>query len=89
MPGLALINARITAGQATWQIKGEGDATPIILAQGAHAGELFVADFADPNYEGIVASLRVVHASNETAEAAGGVLSIPGHGAWPVICMFE
>ena len=65
------------------------DAAPIVMVQRAIVGQLIVADFADPNVEKIVASLRVVQVENDIGVAAAGVLSIPGVGAWPVSCEIE
>lgn len=89
VPGFAVVETRITAKGQTWQTRAEDGATPITLVQGAIVGDMIVADYADPNVEQILVSLRVVRAENDIDFAAGGVLSIPGVGAWPVACEID
>ena len=89
VPGFAVVNAHITALERTWDTGGQEGAEPIVMAQGAIVGDLIVADFTDPNVEGIVASLRVVQIHNDTGMAAAGVLSMPGIGIWPVTCVLD
>ena len=89
VPGFAVVDAVITTKDRAWTIRAQDGAAPIVLVQGAVIGDLTVADFADPNVENIVASLRVVRADNEQGFAAAGVLSIPGVGAWPLVCEID
>ena len=89
VPGFAVVGARIAAGDRTWEMNPAGDATPIVRAQGAVWGELTLADFTDENAEEVLVSLRVVRAENDVDYAAAGTLSIPGTGAWPVVCEID
>ncbi len=89
VPGFAVVGTRITAKGKAWDLHALDGAAPIVLVQGAIAGDLILADFADPNVERIVASLRVVRIENDIDVAAGGVLSIPGVGVWPVVCEID
>lgn len=89
VPGFAVVGARIDAAGQAWDMNATDGATEIALAQGAVVGDLIVADFSDPNAEKIIVSLRVVHATNDVSAAAAGTLSIPGVGAWPMICEID
>ena len=89
VPGFAVVRARFTAKDQDWDTLGEDGATPIVMVQRAMVGDLIVADFADPNVENIVVSLRVVRVENDVDVAAAGVISIPGVGVWPVACEIE
>ena len=90
VPGFAVVEARIGAGDQDWAMHGRDGATEIVLLQGAVVGDQIIADFGDPNYENVVASLRLTQAEDEDGmSVAGGVLSIPGVGAWPVVCDIE
>lgn len=90
VPGFAVVEARIGAGDQDWAMHGRNGATPIVLLQGAVLGDLTIADFGDPNYEWVVASLRLVSGEDEDGlVVAGGVLSIADVGTWPVVCDIE
>lgn len=90
VPGFAVVEARIGAGDKDWAMHGRDGAEEIVLLQAAIIGDLTVADFGDTNYEDVVASLRIVHAEDKDGLlVAGGVLSIPGVGAWPLVCEIE
>ncbi len=89
VPGFAVAEARITANDQSWDTSARDGAAPIVLVQGAIVGDLIVADFADPNVENVVVSLRDVRAENDHGFAAGGVLSIAGIGVWSVSCVID
>lgn len=89
VPGLAVVEARIHAGDQNWAMHGRDGGTEIVLLQGAVVGDMTIADFGDPNYENVVVSLRVLRGSIDIDYAAAGVLSIPGVGVWPVVCEIE
>lgn len=89
VPGFAALNARFTTKDKMWSTSEEPGSIPVEMTQGASFGQMVVADYVDPNYEQILVSLRVVSVSNDIDVAAGGVLSIPGVGVWPVVCEME
>ena len=90
VPGFAVVEARIGVGDKDWAMHGRDGAEEIVLLQGAVIGDQTIADFGDTNYERVVVSLRLVHAEDEHGLlVAGGVLSIPGTGAWPLVCQIE
>ena len=93
VPGLALIGFRIDAGDDVWQMtSGSGqdipDAQPMRLVQGATEAGRTVIDFADPNFERIIASIRLVTTSTDEGFAEAGTLAMPGIGVWPVVCAY-
>lgn len=89
VPGFAVVEARLGAGDQDWAMHGRDGATEIVLLQGAVIGDLTIADFGDPNYENVVASLRVIRTETDEDVAAAGTLSIAGVGVWPVVCDIE
>jgi hypothetical protein len=48
--------------------------------------KLLKATVVDENRENVLAELHVVLTSSETFDAKGGVLTVPGKGAWVVSC---
>lgn len=88
VPGFAVVAATFSTEDATWSTLPERG-TEITLAQAAVIGALIVADFADPNAMEIVVSLRLVRGDPALSSEAAGMLSIPGHGEWPVTCVLE
>ncbi|MEM0950250.1 MAG: hypothetical protein AAGK37_22865 [Pseudomonadota bacterium] len=88
-PGFPVVGARIATADRAWSMIAEDDAEQIEFVQGAITGAFIVADFADENVENIVVSLRLVRVENDTGVASAGVLSLPGVGAWPVVCEID
>ena len=93
VPGLALVGAQVEANGQVWQMTGGSDeaipgAVPMMLAQGAADRGRLIIDFTDPNFERIIASVRLVSASTDEGFAEAGTLAIPGVGVWPLICEY-
>ena len=93
VPGLALIGFRIDAGDQDWQmtdglIRDNPDAQPMTLLQGATEAGRTAIDFTDPNFERIIASIRLVTTSTDEGFAEAGTLAMPGIGVWPVVCEY-
>ncbi|MEO1308190.1 MAG: hypothetical protein AAFV38_09760 [Pseudomonadota bacterium] len=91
VPGIALVSASFTANGQSWATTASGgtpepDVTPVAVAQAAYDSGQTLIDFVDPNFEQIVASVRLVHADNDAGFAIAGVLAVEGHGVWPMIC---
>lgn len=86
-PGLSALSAEIKAAGKVWTTaEGVADTIQIIPAQSASVDNRLYLDFADPNYEGVVAEIRLFWAEEETDPVYGGVLRIADHGVWPISC---
>jgi hypothetical protein len=86
-PGLTPLGAEIKAAGNTWTTEaGVADTIQVISAQSAAVDTRLYLDFADPNYEGIVAEIRLFWAEEESDPVYGGTLRIAGHGVWPISC---
>ncbi len=84
---LAIISAHITANGKVWSTQpGKGE-TEIIVGQGARDRGWLVADFTDPNVERIIASLRLVSASEGDDYVLAGTLVIKGESAHALNCL--
>ena len=60
--------------------------TPLAIADSFfNDKELFVT-LTDADHDAILAELRVFVVSNESGDAKGGVVSVPGKGVWAVSC---
>ena len=86
VPGLAIVSASISAGGQDWSIVEANGAIPIIVAQGAHDGPRTIIDFADPQYNEIIASVRIVSAVEGDDYRSVGLLRIPGVGVFSMLC---
>lgn len=89
VPGFAVVGALVTTKTKTWVMNHTAKGAPIAMAQGAVLSPWIVADFTDPNHEQILVSLRIAQMDTDDGRAAGGVLSIPGVGIWPVSCELD
>lgn len=87
VPVLAVLGATATDGTDTWSTREIENARPMILGQGFMDDRQVLVDFTDPNVEGVIVSLRLVHMSGEKSFAEAGVLSIEGSGVFPVQCI--
>jgi len=86
VPGLAIISATIHVGDQSWSIYEREGATPIVVAQGVYESGRTIIDFADANVEEIVASVRLFSASERDDFVTAGTLSVPGVGAFVLVC---
>lgn len=85
--GLTPLGAEIRAADRVWTTEaGVAGTTEIMPAQSAALDSRLYLDFTDPNYEGVVAELRLFWAMEEDDPVYGGTLRLPGHGVWPVSC---
>ena len=86
VPGLAIINATISVGGQEWSMGGANGAVPISVAQGAHDGPRTIIDFTDPEFNEIVASVRIITAVEGDDYRSVGLLRIPSVGVFAMIC---
>jgi hypothetical protein len=85
--GLHPLGAEIKVGTSTWTTEeGVANTIQIIPAQSASVDNRLYLDFADPNYEGVVAEIRLFWAEEETDPIYGGTLRVAGQGAWAISC---
>lgn len=86
-PGLTPLGAEIRAMDKTWTTEaGVAGTIAIMTAQSAALDSRLYLDFTDPNYEGVLAELRLFRAQDEDEPVYGGTLRLAGHGAWPIAC---
>lgn len=86
LPVLNIISARIGVNGSIWTTSaGEGEIA-ILVGQAAHDGNLIIADFTDPNVLAIVASLRLLSASDSKDEIRIGTLRLTGQGVYGLLC---
>lgn len=81
--GLSLLGAKIEAGGETY---GTETGTTIAVSQAMATGNRIAIDFTDPNYETVVAKVRLFWAEEESDPVFGGTLAIAGKGAWAISC---
>ena len=84
---LTVVGMTITAGEQVWATDpayGPGD--PVIVGQAFETGDAVLVDAVTPDLTQTIASLRLFKATEGDFVAYGGVLTIPGKGAWAVSC---
>jgi len=87
LPVLAVVDTRITVGAESWVTAPHlGDGTPITVGQAFGDGRTIAVDVTDEIVNEIVARLRLFLADSGDAPVIGGVLEMPGVGAWVVSC---
>lgn len=86
-PGLTPLGAEIVVGDKTWTTEtGVAGTTEIMAAQSAALDSRLYLDFTDPNYEGLLAEVRLFWTNEADEPVYGGTLRLAGHGAWPIAC---
>ncbi|MEP1354317.1 MAG: hypothetical protein ABJX32_19615 [Tateyamaria sp.] len=85
-PGLAIFSATIHADGTDWSMTEAEGAMPIVLAQGASEGRYTLLDFADPDHNRVIASVRLISAAEGDGQITVGTLKIPDVGVFPLIC---
>jgi hypothetical protein len=77
----------LTAGDAEWASSDVyGPGKPVAVAQTYIGGSQMVVDLTDEESLEIIAELRVYLAEEGEDFVQGGILRVPGHGAWVVSC---
>ena len=75
-------------GEQWWSDRPEVEkGQPLALGDYFFDWKLLHATIVDENHETVLAQLQVIIASDEGADAKGGVLTVPGKGAWVVECV--
>ena len=82
LPVAGIANAAIYYALDEWSMA-DGD---IVVGQQFAEGDLFIADFTDPNIERVMARLRLFSASENDIFAMAGTLQMEGIGAFALIC---
>ena len=86
-PGVSPLSAEIRAAEQVWTtVSGVAGAIEIMPAQAAALDTRLYFDFTDPNFEELVAEVRLFRADTEDEPVYGGPLRLAGHGAWPIAC---
>jgi hypothetical protein len=85
--GLHPLGAEIKAAGQTWTTEeGVSGTIEMAPAQSAEVGNQLYIDFADPNFEAVIAEIRLFWAMEGDEPVYGGTLRVAGHGAWPITC---
>jgi hypothetical protein len=83
--GFHFLGAVIDVNGKVWSTD-PAQGIPIMPAE-AFSGEYRIEiDFSDQNAEQVVAMIRLFWAEEESDPVYGGLLHIPGEGAWPITC---
>lgn len=86
LPVLAVLGASIRVGDDFWST-GDDTANRIAVGQAFSEERRVLVDFVDPNFETVLARLRLVSADEGKDQALAGTLAVSGRGAWPVVCI--
>jgi hypothetical protein len=87
LPVLAVVDARIAVGADNWVTSPHlGEGTTITVGQAFGDGKTIAVDITDEIVNEIVARLRLFLSDSGDAPVIGGVLEMPGVGAWVVSC---
>lgn len=80
--------AHMRVGEEWWSTDPsiEPGAKPLAVADYFFYWKLLNVTAADENHETVLAQLQVIIASDESSDAKGGVLTVPGKGNWAVAC---
>jgi hypothetical protein len=83
---LHVARAEVTAGEKTWSTD-EGSANPVTVGQAFRDGDRLLIDLADPQSLEVVASIRLLAASEGESSVLAGTLRLVGVGAWALTCV--
>ncbi len=79
--------ATLQVGDEAWATQPEVEpGTPMMIVESYADDRQLYVKLADDNAERVIADLRVFIADEGTELAKGGVLLVPGKGAWVVSC---
>lgn len=87
LPVLAVVAARLSAGERFLAIGAEADEDAIVIGQAFRENGRIMVDFTDPGIERVVAELRLFEALEERDHVMAGTLSIAGQGAYALTCV--
>lgn len=92
MDVIAVDTIKIAASGKAWSTRNEDGAIPIEVGQAFETGDQMLIDVLEKGMGAPVARLRLFKAHEDAAgegepfDATGGVLHMPGLGAWAVSC---
>jgi hypothetical protein len=79
--------AHLLVGSESWSTDPTLEpGTPLAIGDSFMSGTEFYATLTDADRNDVLAELRVFVVSNESGDAKGGVLTVPGKGVWAVSC---
>lgn len=85
--GYSLLGATISVGDRVWTTDATiPAATPVAGYQATTIDDRTYIDLADPNYERVVARVRLFEVMGYEDGIRGGVIEVVDVGAWPVSC---
>lgn len=86
VPGIAIISASIRVNDTHWSFIEADGAIPIAIAQGSIDHMHTIIDFVDPQFESIVASVRLLSATDGVDSVTVGTLQVSEFGVHPLVC---
>ncbi len=87
LDALSIVGLNISVGDKVWASDvAYGPGEPIAVGQAFATADTVLVDAYTPDMVSLVAQLRLFKADEGESFAQGGILRIPGHGAWPVAC---
>jgi hypothetical protein len=82
-----IIATQMHIGDEDWSSsEAYGEGKPIVPSQAFIGDDQIIIDFTDGDYNETIAQLRVYLAAEGDDYVQGGVLRVPGRGAWVVTC---
>ncbi|MFN3171876.1 MAG: hypothetical protein ACE37E_14415 [Hyphomicrobiales bacterium] len=86
VPVLAVVNATIETPTGTYGMLPEADWTEIIVGQGFGTPDGLSIDFADPNVQEILVTLRTMQAFRDRQAAHVGLLVVEDRDVYAITC---
>lgn len=87
LDALSIVGLNVSVGDQVWASDvAYGPGEPVAVGQAFATADAVLVDVYTPDMVNLVAQLRLFHAGEGESFAQGGILRIPGHGAWPVAC---
>lgn len=76
---------KVNVGGKDWSTT-PGEGTPIVKSQAFETDAMLMADVSTEDLSTLIAQLRIFKGSEGDDYVYGGILRVPGHGAWAVSC---
>jgi hypothetical protein len=86
LPVLGVVNGGFVIGETVYAMD-SGGPNAIAVGQAFDDGDTVQVDFTDTNVEKVIASLRLHTSFENDMFAQAGILTMPGVGAWPLVCL--
>jgi hypothetical protein len=81
----SIIGADISTPEMAWTTR-ESGGQPMLVLQSFVGPETILVDFTDPNFEDVLAELRLFYVDGALGQAKAGTLNIAGVGVYALTC---